>query len=325
MNHVLQLMATLVFGASLSGCGGGEETAAGEPLPTAYEIRVTHRSLDVAVNGEGLFVLQSDSGSQRSYSRMGRLGSDHQGRIIHADGSIVLGTSSEPGLDAEPLPQAALSIPARMTTKASIEGNLDSRVEASFTQFTPFDPSNPASYHATTSMTIFAPNARSLILYFRKFGDGGWQIYPELDGQVLGVNLVLLFPISGLANDSTERILYIPAGEAGLMAAIEVDLSKFTQFAGGYQIANMRQDGYPAGALRNSSVSTNGELTHWYDNGQSKPGGQLVLALFTVADRLQRFGANSWLCRIGCAPPQIGIPGSALIGVLQGGALNSSN
>jgi len=324
MKDALHILYGLLFGAILAGCGGGEVAEgaeAGQAVPTSSGFLVTERSLDLAVGGEGLFVLQSASGSQRSYSRLGRLGSDHQGRLIHADGATVLGTSSVPGRDAEPLPQAPLSIPPRMTAKVSIEGNLDARAEEASV---PFDPSDAESYRNAMAVTIFAPAERVLVLYFRKLGDFDWKVHAELDRQLLAATLVLRFEADGLADVSTPRVLNIPAGEGGLPAAVNVDLSRFTRFGVAFGITDVHQDGYPFGVLVGTTVSGHGEVSHWYDNGQSKPGGQLVLARFTVADRLHRFAGSSWRCGSGCAQPRIGIPGSVLLGQLQSGALNSA-
>lgn len=58
-------------------------------------IQQTGRSLDVAINGPGFFVVQ-DKGGAQAYTRAGNLDVNSQGMLVNANGQAVLGTRKAP-------------------------------------------------------------------------------------------------------------------------------------------------------------------------------------------------------------------------------------
>lgn len=327
MKRTLRGLTSLLLVAclsSLSGCGGGgEEMPDGQALPTSYEMVASARSLDVAVDGEGWFVLQTKDGRQRSFSRFGRLDLDHEGQLIHADGSLVLGRISESDVDVAPIPKASFTMPARVTTQVSLEGNLDARVSVASV---PFDPSDPASYSFANTVAIYTPISRVLTLYFRKVSEGNsddWVVHASLDGRMIGANLVLHFTAMGLLDAATTATLTVPLVDGVVPYRLRISLGGMSQFGTTYSITDVQQDGYGPGVLDGGEVDLKGRLKLSYSNGQRMYGGLLVLARFTVADRLRRIGDSSWVCDAECAPPIMGFPGSALLGQLRSNELNS--
>mgnify|MGYP003578635947 CR=1 FL=1 len=112
---------------------GGRELQFGHGLDTAGtrlnfgqgDLRQTGNEFDLAIDGEGLFVLQDAQGDLR-YTRAGQFGFDAAGILVNkTDGSKVM------GLDAARAP-VELSLdglrfsPAKATTEVRLAGNLSS-------------------------------------------------------------------------------------------------------------------------------------------------------------------------------------------------------
>lgn len=318
----LLLVGTL---SSLSGCGGAaDEAQDGRALPTAYDMVETYRALDVAIDGDGLFVLQDKGAGQRSYSRLGQFDLDPEGQLIHADGSTVLGSASDSDPTPVPLARAPFSMAARLTTRVALEGSLDARVPVASD---PFAPGNWVSYNNTTSATIYVPISSALTLFFRNTSNGDaatWSVRASLDGRVSNAELVLRFNAVGLLEMGAPSVLFVPADDADRRQVIEVDLRGMRLLQSPFSVTNLVKDGYGRGVLRFAAVEPDGRLMLHYDNGQYAAGGRLLLARFTVADLLHRLGKGSWLCDMGCAQPLTGAPGSALLGRIRSGALNTA-
>ena len=323
LRHLTRVL--LIVGAMLlAGCGGGDEvTAESWVRPNFYNLISSESYMDVGISGDGWFVLQSKDSGQRSYSRFGRLGLDNEGQLIHAGGALVLGRMSESELEAKPISKAPLTMQGRATTRIGIQGNLDSRVSMASD---PFDPSKPVSYSSSTAMEVHSPASGSLTLYFSKVGDATsedrWRVHASIDGRVIDARLLLHFKPWGGPDPAMPKILRLAVGDVAQPQLIEVDLSAMTQYGSSFSVTDLQQDGYAPGALIAVVAEGDGRLTRHYSNGQTTFGGRLVLARFTVADRLVRLGESSWLCGRECAAPMIGAPGSALLGLLMPGTLN---
>jgi len=83
-----------VYAASVLG-GGGTQSGSGVTLQeikqsfTQGNISFTQNTLDLAINGEGFFVLKGESGI--AYSRAGAFGTDRNGFIVNSDGEKIQG------------------------------------------------------------------------------------------------------------------------------------------------------------------------------------------------------------------------------------------
>lgn len=324
---------------ALAACGGGgvdipvqpQAQAAAEPLPVSYQLQASDRPLDLGVEGEGHFVLQAEPGGARSYSRFGRLDVDGGGRLIHVDGARVLGAADDPSLDATPLPAVPLDMPARATRRVALVMNLDERQRA-HDAMEAFDPANDATFDSATGQLIWfdAGTSHALTLYYRHLahddptcgGQPCWSVHATVDGQLAAARHVLRFEMRGTLQEAEDRFL-LPAGDAGLEQALEIDFSGTTNYGAWFNVTEMTVDGYGPGSLNAVTVEPDGRLRLYYSNGQVVAGGQLLLARFNVADRLYRSGGSSWICGAGCRAPALASPGSALLGTIRAGALNT--
>ncbi|MEX2334618.1 MAG: flagellar hook-basal body complex protein, partial [Pseudohongiella sp.] len=129
-----------VYAASVLG-GGGKQAGSGVTLQEIKQnfnqgnISFTNSTLDMAINGEGFFVLSGESGT--SYTRAGAFGTDRNGFIVTGAGERLQGFLPSPtgqptgGGPLEDLRVTTGEIPPRATTSVSSVINLDASAQPS--------------------------------------------------------------------------------------------------------------------------------------------------------------------------------------------------
>lgn len=174
--------------------GGGETPGSGVLVSDIAQqfgqgnISFTDNSLDLAINGQGFFIL-NDNGAE-IYTRAGTFGLDNQGFIVGNGGARLQGSPAVNGIvnsgiradlqiDTQPLTPSA-------TSNVDIEFNLDSR--ATVPTVTPFDPTNPDTFNDSTSSTIYDSlgNPHVLTKYFIKLSDNVWDMNILIDDANVG-------------------------------------------------------------------------------------------------------------------------------------------
>ncbi len=348
---------TDIYAASLLGTPG---TAIGQGVAlnsvtqdfSQGNIEFTNNSLDLAINGSGFFTLSD--GGVATYSRAGAFQLDRDGFIVNASGLQLQGypTDDEGNLTGElgPLQLSTALVDPKGTGDASITANLDSRD-------LPAEPWNPDGaggalnafavppvlpksdqFNASTSLTVYdgLGNPHVLSIYFAKgAGDNNWEARTAIDGVEIGGATPIPFEANGqLAEENKPLLLNIadwqPINANGVAngaaaQAFSVDLSSFTQFGASFAVSTVQQDGYTTGQLRGLEIDDTGVLFTRYTNGQSRQQGQIAVASFTNPNGLQPVGDTSFVETFSAGSPTVTTPGLSGTGLLQSGALESSN
>ena len=348
---------TDIYAASLLGTPG---TAIGQGVAlnsvtqdfSQGNIEFTNNALDLAINGSGFFNLSD--GGVATYSRAGAFQLDRDGFIVNASGLQLQGypTDDEGNLIGElgPLQLSTALVDPKGTGVASITANLDSRdlpAEAwnpdgaggTLNAFA-VPPVLPKSdqFNASTSLTVYdgLGNPHVLSIYFAKgAGDNTWEARTAIDGVEIGGATPIPFEANGqLAEENKPLLLNIadwqPINANGVAngaaaQAFSVDLSSFTQFGASFAVSTVQQDGYTTGQLRGLEIDDTGVLFTRYTNGQSRQQGQIAVASFTNPNGLQPVGDTSFVETFSAGSPTITTPGLSGTGLLQSGALESSN
>ena len=348
---------TDIYAASLLGTPG---TAIGQGVAlnsvtqdfSQGNIEFTNNSLDLAINGSGFFNLSD--GGVATYSRAGAFQLDRDGFIVNASGLQLQGypTDDEGNLTGElgPLQLSTALVDPKGTGDASITANLDSRdlpAEAwnpdgaggALNAFA-VPPVLPKSdqFNSSTSLTVYdgLGNPHVLSIYFAKgTGENTWEARTAIDGVEIGGATAIPFEANGqLAEENKPLLLNIadwqPINANGVAngaaaQAFTVDLSSFTQFGASFAVSTVQQDGYTTGQLRGLEIDDTGVLFTRYTNGQSRQQGQIAVASFTNPNGLQPVGDTSFVETFSAGSPTITTPGLSGTGLLQSGALESSN
>jgi flagellar hook protein FlgE len=75
--------------------GLGSQLAAIDTVHTQGSLQTTGRALDLAISGDGFFILGDANGNNRLYTRAGNFYLDSQGYIVSADGRYLLGNGNK--------------------------------------------------------------------------------------------------------------------------------------------------------------------------------------------------------------------------------------
>jgi len=116
--------------------GLGISVAAVDSIQTRGSLQRTDNLNDLAINGEGFFIIRNPQGSDYLFTRAGNFGLDEFGNLITSDGYMVCGwqefkagSTTEFDTDANVGPiniyQGKKMISAKATTQAIFEGNLN--------------------------------------------------------------------------------------------------------------------------------------------------------------------------------------------------------
>ena len=185
-----EMVASAIGSVGGTNAGIGVETANVAQQFTQGNLTITGNSLDVAINGNGFFMLKLPDGSP-AYTRAGNFKLDSTGKVVTNDNAQVLGYPIDPttGLRTSGTPAplvfpTAAPIPAKQTTAITTAFNLDARATDARgnSAATPAVPATPRSTYGT-SLNVYDSQgvATPLSFYFEKNGANTWDIYNQLD------------------------------------------------------------------------------------------------------------------------------------------------
>jgi flagellar hook protein FlgE len=141
---------------------------------------------------------------------------------------------------------------------------------------------------------------------------------------------ILSFNADGSYNSSTPAALQniaIPLtnGANPLTVLHDFANNNTTQFASVFSVSTLDPDGFTTGRLTGLDISEDGLLRATYSNGISTPMGQVAMADFVNAQGLRAIGGSAWQETIDSGPVITGVAGTSRFGLIQAGALESSN
>jgi flagellar hook protein FlgE len=308
--------------------GRGAELAAVSRNFSQGNLETTGGALDVAIEGNG-FLVMSDGGAI-SYARNGALTVDKNGFVVNsaghraqafqpdAFGSITSTLGDLTITTADSAPQASANLTIGVNLDAS-----ETNIAAAF------NLNDTSTYHSTSSATIFDSLGIEHVFssFFTKTGGGAWDMHAVLDGAVVSTGNAMNFSTAGAltAPASGQFTFALTPGGGAAPQSLVVDLNQSTQFGSPFSVNSLEQDGFATGRLVDVSVGSDGVVLARFSNGQSTAQGQLALANFANLQALAEGPFGSWLETQDSGVPLIGAAGTASLGTLQAGALESSN
>ncbi len=294
--------------------GRGTRLAAVNPIFSQGSILQTESSTDLAITGDGFFVLNGADG--RSYTRNGSFHFDKEGKLINADGFRVLGfQADDQGKVTSKLGEISIDrtvIDAKKSSEVKLFMNLDLRSDKN----TIFDPTRPEqTSHFGTGVTVYdtAGTAHICTVFFNRTEDGIWTWRAMVKGEETtnGVK-------DQLVECATGKLMFDTDGR---LREQQIDKSSFnfnkgalpdqyitfnfgddkthggtglqvTQFGTTSETYKTLQDGYTAGSLAGATFNDDGTLTAIYTNGENVNIAQIVLAKFENPEGLFKMGQN---------------------------------
>ncbi|MEC7150199.1 MAG: flagellar hook protein FlgE [Pseudomonadota bacterium] len=291
----------------------------------------TSSQLDLAIDGNGLFVLQN--GSETLYTRAGAFRLDNDGFVVTESGANLQGYGADDNgqvntaLGNLQITNALLA--QKPTEKITFNGNLDSRATAPTTA--PFDATNPETYNFTSTTTVYdsAGAAHQVTLYFAKDATvaNQYNVTVSIDDVVQPETASLLFDNAGVLDATSVTALnlasYTPANANA--QPINIDFSTITGYGATSATSGLTQDGYAAGQLAGFEFDRTGVAYATYTNGETRAVGQVALATFTNPSGLQSAGKTNFAESSTSGVASIGTPESGARGLIRPSALESAN
>lgn len=344
---------SILAGTSSALPGSGVRVGDIQQLFTQGSLANTGVSTDLALNGDGFFVVKGsvEGITGNFYTRAGQFIIDRDGYLTNLNGLQVQGYAANPDGTFQAAPSSiqapTAALPPHATENIEVTAQLDSTSVVPTLAWDPQDPSNTSNF--STSITVYDSlgNAHALDVYFVKTADNAWDYHALVSGDELnppqpGLNVevgtgALTFTTDG-ALDTVTTGTAVSVDFAGATAgqAITLDfgtpiagggtgLDGTTQFASPSNISAQSQDGYASGDFAGVAVDGTGVVTGLYTNGQKLALAQLSIAKFRSNDGLGRAGQNLWIETRESGTAALGTAGSGGRGAVSAGALESSN
>lgn len=310
-----------IISKSLKGILGGNQIGRGvkigavNPILNQGNIDSTEKVTDLAISGDGYFVLKGSDGE--TYTRDGSFHFDREGYLVTNDNQRIQGfTTDEQGRIVNKtgdikFPRAL--IPAQGTKEVTMELNLDSRAEGT-KKFDAKDPYYTSDYSTGVEVYDSQGNKHLVTMFFNKTADRKWEWRGMVDGkEVTGgspgklsevLKGQLEFTVDGKLQ--SQKVLTSNLNFAG--GALQNQQVKFNfgdaiadggkgidgtkQYGKESDMITWRQNGSAAGTITSLSFNDEGVLSAAYSNGETKDLAQVVLAKFENPEALFKMGNN---------------------------------
>ena len=257
----------------------------------------------------------------------------------------------------------AVQLPASMgSPQASTEVDIGVNLDESAVALDPanFDPAVSNSFSHSTSTTVFDSLGASHIMTYYFVHDlpgsatnpGGdpnqWGVFAYVDGAEVDINggTTVTHPSAGVpinqdmgtlnfnpdgtylsSTPASLQTLGVPVTNGANPLSITHDFANntTTQFSADFAVNTLDPDGFSIGRLTGLDISEDGIIRATFSNGISTPLGRIALADFPNSQGLQNVGAASWTETVDSGAVLTGIAGTGRFGLIQSGALESSN
>ncbi|HZX72368.1 MAG TPA: flagellar hook protein FlgE [Rhodanobacter sp.] len=293
------------------------------------DIETTNNSMDLAISGNGFFVINSGQGPV--YTRAGAFHPDPTGLVVNNDGARlqVYPANGAGGFDTSTLSDLKL-VTAQSMAKATTTVTMNSNLPANAAVPTlPFSASDSTTYNAATPVTVYDSQggAHQGTVFYIKTGTNTWNADLQVDGTDAGTQ-PLTFDTNGkLTTPADGKLAFgaVTLTNGANPLTLTVNLANTTQFGTAYSPGAIAQDGYEAGTLSNIDIDSKGVVTANYSNNQSSQIGQLAIANFSNLQGLRQLGNTNWAASGDSGAPVMGSAGTGQFGSIQSGALETSN
>lgn len=311
---------------------GGVNTTVRYSINDQGSFTYTTSSTDLAINGEGFFIVSGADGSNY-LTRAGNFEVQPDGSLMNAAGFTLMGypysSTTDPtivinGFDGlEEVNVQAGGMSSTPSTTGVVSGNLPSGEEAGYTK-----SSSLVAYDSQG-------NSRLLDLTYTKTADNEWTLdvsYKDDVGTVHSLNPAPGTP-QELVFDSTGKLTTPASGTItteGLTIAgadlngLTVDISDMSQLGAAYSIKG-NINGQAASAVDKVEISSDGIVSILYKNGQSMPAYRIAMASVQSPNNLTPREGNVYSQSNDSGVIVMGYAGNSGYGSILSGALEDSN
>ena len=283
------------------------------------ELRQTGNDLDLAVDGQGMFILKNADG-QLSYTRAGQFKFDAAGELVsRVNGEKVMGLDSHGNFTAVSLAGQMLER-GQPTSRIKLTGLLSNSITAGDFQPNPPTPDSGINVIDAGGVShLLNPKSTTVTT-----GAGATLKFELLDGTtVVGSGNLAFADGKPTAATALVPITYAPPGQPPMSLTIDFS-SDISFWAGAYGVKVQSQDGVTPGSLTGAVFDASGTLRMNYSNGRNIKGPRLALARFDSPDAVGAAGNNQFKSLDENAW-HIGTAGEGAFGNVRSGQVEISN
>ncbi|MBB4438452.1 MULTISPECIES: flagellar hook protein FlgE [Rhizobium] len=339
---------------------GGVQTSVRQAVSDQGDISYTTSSTDLAISGDGFFIVQGADGTP-VLTRAGDFTKDDEGNLVNAAGFQLMGYSYDSGAPAVvvngfdglvPVNVNQDGLTAIASTSGVFKGNLDSNAKVA-----PVAPATlPSDNLATTttdtkkvSMVAYDRLGNKVMydFYFTKTSvvtpppatgtAATWQvsIYRNADAAVGGTTSFPYAPGGAAAAVGTGTLTFDRDGKMLTGGAVNIadtvtgqtiamDFSGFTQLGADFS-GTGTPNGQAATPVKDVTVDGDGIVYAKYEDGSTKPLYRIPLANVASPDKLTLMSGNVYSANGQSGVTVTGFPQTNGLGTIKSGALEGSN
>jgi flagellar hook protein FlgE len=283
--------------------GLGSTLATIDTIDTQSSLQTTGRSLDLAISGDGYFVVKQ--GDAQFYTRAGNFYLDEEGTLVNGDGYKV--QSYNNGVLQDIKVDVNSVLPAVQTNELTIDGNFPSGVAGNTEQLQQIKVVDKSGKEHTVELKVESTAT-----------SGTWKVtiqdksksnLPELEFNIV------------------DGAISKPSGTFELSNGDKINLNlkpgNITTSSNNLN-ALFSPNGTTQGSIESFSIGQSGEISGVFSNGRVETLGVLALAKFSNAAGLSKVGNNMFQDSVNSGTANIGTPGDGY-GTIAAGALEMSN
>jgi flagellar hook protein FlgE len=307
------------------------------------DLRYTTSASDLAINGDGFFVVQDPSGSP-FLTRAGSFVPDSEGRLVNAAGFYLMGynfANGDPsavangfgGLEAVQISQSELT--ASPSRNGVFTANLPSDAAVVAAANLPSANAATAEYSAKSSMVVYDNLGGEVILdiYFTKSAANTWEVtvynqanaaastsFPYNPATPLVTQTMNFNATTGKLTGDSNLTIPVPGG-----ASLALDMTKTTQLATTYTVLEPTIDGNAPSGIDKVEISADGTIYAQYENGSFKALYRIPIATVQSPDQLAVLPGNVFSQSSDSGDVRVGFANEGGMGSVVSGALENSN
>ncbi|MBB5020300.1 flagellar hook protein FlgE [Chitinivorax tropicus] len=252
------------------------------------DIRSTGNELDLAVDGQGFFVLK-DAKDKLIYTKAGQFDFNADGVLVSRNGGERVMALAEGGRLDEIRLDGKRTNPPQASTKLVLSGNLN--------------PSSTTYTMENVGVFDSAGQQHQLKLTFTKEANNTsdpitWTVVATEGSATVASGSFKIKDLKPMAGADTIDLKFTPAGAVPSTAVLTLGPDVRGDVLGATSSLSISQkDGFASGSLIKRTFDADGKLVLTYSNGQTDKPFQLALAEVSDTRELVQEGANQFLIK----------------------------
>ena len=341
--------------------GRGARLSDVRTIHTQGGLTITDRLTDLAVQGNGFFVVRNPKGEKQEaggnfYTRVGAFNFDKDGYLSDKTGGRLQGYMADK--DGRLSPELSdiriqtSNLAPEQTSKVEMNVNLDSRAELIEEEFDINRAQDTANY--ANSMNIFDSHGtkHNMTTFFRRIEDDegiSYQWFATVNAdevtdadegarlKQIGSGVVKFDSLGNLLSEETTEFSANFSKGAKPDQFIDIDFGvntgeeegngtgASTAVASDSVTIFHSQNGFEAGNIKSLEIELDGKIKGYYTNGIQRTLASFALSTFENTDGLMKAGRNQFYATVESGEPRTGVPQSGIRGSVYASTLEESN